>query len=403
MRSPPLYRRIPAYPRGPKPRRRTELGLLLFGDVIVIALYVLASLGRTSRIPAHLGPFLGIVLALSLVAHLFNRWLVPDSNPVILPLVALLNGIGYVVIARWAPTSEGPAQAGWTAIGVLLYFMTLLFLRRSRDLDRYRYLLLLVGVALILAPLVPGIGVPSSQTNGARLWVHLGHDQFQPIEIAKILLCIFFASYFAERKELLSIPTVRVGNRLVLDPRHLVPIVIAWGFAMVVIAKENDIGFAGLVFVLFVGLLWVSTGRYAYLVLGILIFALGVYIASHLFSQFHERVVAWLDPERYPSSSGYQLLQGWYAMGTGGVGGVGLGTGIPGLNGHIPFITSDMVFAAIGEEMGLMGTSVVVVAFLLLAGAGLRVAQTARSDFAKLLATGLTILLAFQAFFIMAG
>jgi len=417
----PRYSRIPRYQFGPKPKRRTELGLLVFGWVIITALYVLASLGQTSHIPPHIGPFLGVLFALTVVAHLANRWLVPNAHPVVLPIVVLLNGIGYVVIARFDP-GLAAGQAGWTGIGVLLYVLTLLVVRRTRDLDRYRYLLLLLAAIFILMPLVPHIGLT---IGGARLWVHLGSLQFQPVEVAKILLCIFFASYFAEKNELLSIPTARLGNRLVLDPRPLIPILAAFGFAMLVIAKENDIGFALLIFTLFMVLLWITTGRIGYIVFGLLLFAVGTFAVAHLFFQFHERVIIWLDPWSHTSSSpactavpktaaclggiGDQLANGWYALGTGGVGGVGLGLGHATASGALPgalyisALTSDMIFAAIGYQLGLMGTAVVAIGFLLLVGAGLRIAQTARSDFARLVAVGLTTLLGFQAFFIMAG
>jgi cell division protein FtsW (lipid II flippase) len=419
--APARYTRIPRYQFGPKPKRRTELGLLVFGWVIIAALYSLASLARSSKIPAHIGPFLGVLFALTILAHLTNRWLVPNAHPVVLPIVVLLNGIGYVVIARYDPAFAS-AQAGWTAIGVFFYVGTLLVVRRTRDLDRYRYLLLFLAGILILMPLIPHFGL---EINGARLWVHIGRVQFQPIEIAKILLCIFFASYFAEKKELLSIPTARLGNRLVLDPRPLVPILAAFGFAMLVIAKEYDIGFALLIFVLFITLLWITTGRVGYIVFGLLLFAVGTYAAAHLFGQFHTRVEVWLDPWRYTSIqplcqaknapaacfSGDQLANGWYALGLGGVGGTGIGLGhatasslnvIPG-SLFIYALTSDMIFAAIGYQLGLMGTTVVAIGFLLLVGTGLRIAQTARSDFARLVAVGLTTLLGFQAFFIMAG
>ncbi len=390
--------RIPRYTFGPKPRRRTELGLLLFGDAIIVALYVLASVGQHARIPPHLGPFLGVIFGLTLVAHLANRWLVPNAHPIVLPIAALLNGIGYVIIVRWNPPLA-KEQAAWVAIAMVAYVLTLLVVQRSRDLDRYRYLLLLLAVFLMVAPLIPGLG---RTINGARLWVHFGKTlEFQPIELAKIFLCIFFASYFAENKEILSIPTARMGNRLVVDPRPLIPIILAWVGAMAVIGIENDIAFAMLLFTLFIGLLWVATGRVGYLVLGIVLFAAGAVLTAHLFGQVHERITIWLDPWSTPFGNGRQLDQAWYSLGVGGVGGTGLGLGQAGV--WVAHITSDMIFAAIGEEMGLMGTSVVVLAFLLLVGAGLRIAQTARSDFSKLVATGLTIIIGFQAIFIMAG
>jgi cell division protein FtsW (lipid II flippase) len=395
--SPGHHAWFPSYVRGPKPKRRTELGLLLFGALITVALYVIAELGASSKIPPHIGPFLGIVLGLSLLAHMANRWLIPQANAVILPLAALLNGIGYVVIARWNPAAA-KEQAAWSVLGIFLYVLTLLIVRFSRDLERYRYMLLLVGGLLLVAPLF------FTPINGARLWVHVGGLEFQPIEFSKILLCIFFASYFAANKELLSIPTARIGNRLVLDPRPLIPILVAWGVAMAVIALEDDIGFAALLFVLFIGMLWVTTGRIGYLALGFVLFAGGAIFAAHYFGQVHLRVNEWLNPwptASNPNSSGAQLSQGWYGLGTGGIGGTGLGHDIAA--GQIPELTSDMIFSAIGIEMGMIGATAVVFAFIMMVGAGLRVAQTARSDFSRLMATGLTIIIGFQAFFIMAG
>ncbi len=397
MPSPVGHTRLPRYVFGPKPRRRTELGLLLYGSGLVIALYVIAELGAKSKVPADLGPFLGIVLALALAAHMTNRWLVPFANPVILPLAALLNGIGYVIIARWNPP-YARSQAGWIALGLGLYILTLLVVRYSRDLERYRYLLLLVAGLLLVSPLF------FSPINGARLWVHAGSFEFQPVEFSKILLCIFFASYFAENKELLSIPTAQIGNRLFLDPRPLVPILVAWGAAMVVIGLEGDIGFAALLFTLFIALLWITTGRIGYIVLGFVLFAVGAYISARYFGQVHTRISEWLDPWQTTTNlnpKGAQLRLGWYGFGTGGVGGTGLGFDTQA--GNIPFLTTDMIFAAIGTEMGLVGAVAIVFAYILFVGAGFRVAQTARSDFSRLMATGLTLIVGFQAFFIMAG
>jgi len=371
---------------------------LIFAAVVTALLYTIASLAQSSRIPPHIGPFLGVVLALALVAHMGNRWLAPNSNAVLLPLVFLLNGMGYVVIARWDPGSA-KVQAGWTALGVLLYLLTLFFVRRSRDLERYRYILLLVGGLLLVAPLLPGFG---KEVGGARLWVGVGSLIVQPIEGAKLLICVYFASYFASHKELLSIPTARVGNHLFLDPRPLVPILVAWLSSMAIIGVENDIAFALLLFTLFIGLLWITTGRFGYLVGGLAMFVGGAVLASRLFPQVHERVLIWFNAGKYPSGSGYQLVQSWYSLAAGGIGGTGLGRGLSGKYLH-GVVISDLIFTSIGEELGLIGAAAVVMAFVLIVGSGLRVAQTARSDFSRLLATGLTLLLGFQAFFVIAG
>ncbi|MDA8359539.1 MAG: FtsW/RodA/SpoVE family cell cycle protein [Actinomycetota bacterium] len=365
---------------------------MIFTCVITLALYVIAEVGETNRIPAHLGPFLGVIFGIMLVAHIANRWFVPDANPVVLPIAALLNGVGYVVIVAWTP-AEAKAQAAWVVVGVLLYVATLVLVRHSRDLDRYRYLLLLLAGALLIAPLVPGIG---RTTLGARVFVHLGSHDFQPAEIAKILLCIFFASYFAEKKELLAIPSARIGDRLVIDPRPLVPIILVWLMAMGVIGLEDDLGFALLIFAMFTVLLWIATGRWGYLIGSAVLFAFGAFLAAHLFSQVHGRIDTWLHP-----ALNSQLGESTLSLAHGGVGGAGLG--LDRFTGDIFGITTDVVFTAVGEGLGLIGASAVVMGFLLFVGTGLRIAQTARSDFSKLLATGLTVIIGFQAFIVMAG
>jgi cell division protein FtsW (lipid II flippase) len=395
----------PAERRRGNPARRTELGLVVFGGLIVTAAYVLASIGTTARVPPHLAVFLVIVLGLGLLAHVATRLFAPDATPVLLPVVILLNGLGYVTLASIHEPAQYPPslQAMWTAVGVGFYAVTLIVVRRSRDLDRYRYLLLVVAAFLMLAPLIPHFGYAvGAYDENVRLWVHIGPLSGQPVELAKILIVIFFASYFVEKRELLSIPTTRVGNRLVIDPRPLGPILVAWGFCMLVLAAERDVGFAVLVFMVFIAMLWMATGRGRYLVLGVVLFAIGVFVASHLFAQVGTRVADWLHPYAHVDQAGgsYQLLQGLYGLGSGGLIGTGLGFG------HlsaIPLAGSDYVFAAFGTEWGLLGSTVIVAAYALLVGAGFRAAQTARSDFARLAAAGFTIVLGLQSFFIMAG
>ena len=389
--------------QGVKSRRRTELGLLIFASVIIVAAYALMIVGNTAKTPSDVIPLMIVLLLLGGVAHIANRLFAPDAVSVVLPIAFLLNGLGYIMILRidlGLKLSYAPLQALWTGVGVLAYVLTLAFIRHSRDLDRYRYLLLGAGVVLLVLPLVPHVG---ENINGARLWVRFGSLVFQPVELAKILLVIFFASYFVEKRELLSIPTARIGNRLVLDPRPLVPILLAWGIAIGVMTLEHDIGFSALLFTLFIGMLWVTTGRTGYLALGLVLFGAATYLAGRYLGQTHVRIEIWLDPWKVipPLDPGSQLREAWYALGNGGIGGTGLGLGTGATHIYIP--QSDFIFAVIGEETGLLGASMVVVAFLLLVGTGLRIAQAARSEFAKLLAVGLTMTIGFQAFFIMAG
>ncbi|HET9732870.1 MAG TPA: FtsW/RodA/SpoVE family cell cycle protein [Acidimicrobiales bacterium] len=377
-------------------RRTTELGLLVLTGLITVGGYILASLGRTASMPANLIPFLVALLGLLLLAHLATRWLAPRATPVILPVAAFLNGLGYVFVARLNHRDAG-LQAMWTALGVAAYVATLFFVRRVQLLERYRYLIALAGIVLLLLPLAPHLG---QNINGARLWVRLGPVSFQPVELAKIALAVFFASYLVEKRDLLATPTSRVGNMLLPDPRPFGPVLFMWGLSMVVMTAERDVGFSLLIFVLFVTTLWVATGRAAYLGVGAVLFAGGATLMSSLFSHVHERITVWLDPWAHANGIGYQAVQAMYALGSGGVTGTGLGLGRPQL---IPVVVSDYIYAAIGEELGLLGTTLVLVAFVVLVGAGLRTAMRSRSDFSSLLATGLTAILGFQAFFIMAG
>ena len=381
--------------RGPS-RRTTELGLLALVAVFTVGAYILASLGRTASMPANVLPFLAGLLLLLLGAHVATRRLAPHATPVLLPLAAFLTGLGYVFIARLDSHLAG-LQATWAAIGVAAYVGTLVVVRRVQLLERYRYLIAVVGVLLLLAPLAPKLG---QSINGARLWVRLGPLTFQPVELAKLALAVFFASYLVEKRDLLTTPTSRMGNLLVPDPRPFGPLLLMWGLSMLVMTAERDVGFSLLIFVLFISTLWMATGRAAYLVVGAVLFVLGAVLMSSIFPHVHDRITVWLDPWRYSNTIGYQPIQALYAMGSGGLVGSGLGLGRPGI---VPLAYSDYIFAAIGEELGLLGTGAVVIAYVLLVGTGIRTALRSRSDFSKLLVAGLTGLIGFQAFFIMAG
>ena len=397
---------IPRYQFGAKPRRRTELGMLVMVDAIVLAFWWTLEISRTNQSPQVWWPVVASVVGGSAVLHLANRWLAPRANSIFVPVIVLLNGIGFVTILRWWPLhgdlghNRAILQAIWSGVGCLLYVITLFVVRRSRDLDRYRSISLLVAIILMLSPLIPGIG---ATVNGARLWLHIFGFSVQPIEFAKILLCLFFASYFAENRELLSVNSARIGNRLFLDPRPMFPILAVWGLTMVVIGGENDIGFALLVFTVFIALLWVTTGRWAYLVIGFSMFAVGAYIASHLFAQFNQRVSIWLDPwtPDLINGRGRQIVQGWFSLSSGGLTGTGLGQGQSGR--WVSEITNDMIVTSIGEELGLLGASIVVICFVFYVGAGMRTAQRARSAFSRLAAVAMTLIVGLQAFFILAG
>jgi peptidoglycan glycosyltransferase len=377
-------------------RRNTELGLIVLALLIITGAYVLAALGRTASMPTNLVPFLVFIVGLLVAAHVALRRLAPDADPVLLPIAGLLNGIGYVFIARLDPDLAG-LQATWTALGVGAFVLTLIVVKRARDLERLRYTVALVGVALLMMPLLPVVG---RNINGARLWVRFGPVNFQPGEFAKIALAIFFASYLVEKREVLSIATRQLGNFAVPDLRHFGPILLAWGFSLVIIMAERDLGSALLFFALFIAMLWVATGRGAYLVIGGVLFAIGSTMAWASFNHVQQRVRVWLDPWPYAADQGYQLVQGIFAFAAGGLAGTGLSLGSP---QKIPAAATDFIFAAIGEELGLLGTTAVIVAFLLMVGIGLRIALRAENHFDKMLATGLTTILGLQTFIILGG
>jgi cell division protein FtsW (lipid II flippase) len=377
-------------------RRRTELGLIVLVVLLTGWLYAIAGLGKAGNLPAGLGPFLAIIFVLLIAAHLVVRRLAPFADPILLPVGGLLNGVGYVFIARLSP-HEARLQAFWTFLGVLVFTVTLLVVRRARDLERFRYTFAFVGIGLLLLPLVPHIG---EDINGARLWVHIGALNFQPAEIAKLALAIFFASILTDRADLLRTPTRRLGQHLVLDPRYLAPVVAAWGLSLVIFLAENDIGSSFLFFALFVGMLWVSTGRWLYLGFGGGLFAGGAYLVLKVFHHAQSRVQAWLDPWAHANTSGYQLIQGWFAIAAGGLFGEGPGQSSA---GSIPEASTDMIFAVIADELGLVGATALLIGYLLIVGTGLRVAVRCERTFEKLLAAGLSLILGVQTFVIVAG
>lgn len=378
-------------------RRNTELGLMVMVVVIVAASYVLASLGSQSRIPANIVPFLLIVLGLLMGAHVAVRRLAPDADPILLPTIALLNGLGYVVIAG-LNEKLAAAQATWTAIAIVAFVATLWIVKRPRDLERYRYTFAAVGLGLLLLPLVPGIGYDAG--SGSRIWVKLGPVNFQPGEVAKVALAIFFAAYLADQRELIATSQWRLGPLRLPHPKYLGPVLVAWAVTLVVMFYQKDLGSSLLFFALFVVMLWVATQRSSFLVIGGALFAIGASFAWRAFGHVRTRVDIWLDPWKDASGSGYQIIQGLFAMASGGITGTGLGLGG---ETRIPAAENDFVFAVIAQELGLAGGAIVLIAYLLMVGSGLRIAQHTEIAFDKLLATGLTLLLGLQAFIIVAG
>ena len=381
-------------------RRNAELSLGLLAVVITGSGYVLLALSEGPALPANLWFFLGVLIGLYVVAHIAMRALAPRADATLLPLAALLNGIGFVTITRIdrdATDQLAPSQAVWTAVGVLAFIGTLFVVRRVALLERYRYTFLFFGIVALLLPLVPGVG---REINGARLWVRLGPINFQPGEVAKVLLVVFLAGYLVDKREVLA-RGVRQNGRLRLPAaKHLGPLFLAWGFSLVVMIRQKDLGSSLLFFAVFAVMLYIATERTAFLLAGGVLFVAGAVIGYALFGHVQDRVSVWADPWASGEAQGFQIVQSMFALGTGGFAGTGLGLGRPNI---IPNAATDFVFSAIGEELGLLGTAAVVVGFLLFVGAGYRIAVQADRPFPKLFAAGLTSIIGIQTFIIIGG
>ncbi len=383
-------------------RRRAELSLGLLVVVVTVGGYVLVALANGPQLPPDLYALLGGVFGLYLVAHLAVRRFAPASDATLLPLAAMLNGLGFVMIARLRDArsefrAEARVQSVWVAIAIAVFVLTLVIVRDVRVFERYRYTALLLGVAFLLLPLAPSIG---RSVNGGRLWVAIGTLNFEPNEVAKVLLVAFFAAYLVDKRELLASGRIRVGRWFVPSPRDLGPLVLAWGVSLVVLAYEKDMGTALLFFGVFATMLYVTTRRVAYVIGTLVLLVIGGVLAYKAFGHVRVRVENWINPWRDPHGTGLQPIQGWFALGSGGIAGTGLGRGSPGL---VPDATTDFIFAAVGEELGMVGAVAVIAAFMLFVGSAYRIAVDSVRPFAKLFAFGIATIISLQTFFIIGG
>jgi peptidoglycan glycosyltransferase len=290
-----------------------------------------------------------------------------------------------------------PTQAVWIAVGTAAFVLTLVIVRNARSLARYKYTFLLLGVGALLLPLVPGLG---AEINDARLWIRVGGLTIQPGEVAKVLLVVFFAAYLVEKRELLSSGSRRIGRLHLPDPKHLGPLLVPWALSILIMVLQKDLGSSLLFFAVFMAMLYIATQRSSYVIVGTALFAGAVVVTYQLFAHVQERVSIWIDPWQDVRGDGYQLTQSLFAFGSGGFTGTGLGRGIP---FQIPVHNTDFIFAAIGEELGLVGTVAVIAAFMLLVGSGFRIALQASRPFTQLFAAGLATILGVQTFVIIGG
>ncbi|HEY5171715.1 MAG TPA: FtsW/RodA/SpoVE family cell cycle protein [Acidimicrobiia bacterium] len=383
-------------------RRRAELSLGLLVVAVTVGGYILVALANGPKLPPNVAILLAWVFGLYLVAHVAVRRFAPAADGTLLPLAAMLNGIGFVMIARLAGAGrdypqQARAQSVWVTIGIAVFVITLIVVRDIRVFERYRYIALLLGILFMLLPLVPVIG---QSRGGGRLWVGLGPLSFEPSEIAKVLLVAFFAAYLADKRELLTEGRIRIGRWFVPSPRDLGPLVLAWGMSLVVLAYEQDIGTSLLFFGVFAAMLYMTTRRYAYLVGTIVLLVVGAFVAYKAFGHVRVRVENWTNPWPNARGSGIQPVQGWYALGSGGIAGTGLGLGQP---WQVPLASTDYMFTSIGEELGLVGSICVIALFMLFVGGAYRIAVDTVRPFTKLFAAGIATIIGLQTFLIIGG
>lgn len=375
-------------------RRTTELLLLIaaaFPVTLLYAMYVVTT-GAALSFQTLAVP-LGLFAAFA-AAHIGVRIFAPGADPAILPVVFTLSGIGITFVTRLQPDAS-LGQVIFLFLGVALMVGTLAVVKNLEVIKRYKYVLGIAGIVLLVLPMFIG-----TEIYGSKLWIKIGGFQFQPGEFAKVLIVLFLAGYLAENRELLSI-----SNRTVLGIkfprlRLLYPLFIVWGVCLLVVAFERDLGSALLFYTIFLIMLYVATGRVSYVIIGLALLAVGAFGMYQIMSHVQVRVAIWLDPFSDAQNLGYQIVQSLFSLADGGLAGVGIGKGMADI---IPVVASDMIFAAIGEEMGLLGGSAVLLLFMLFAVRGLTTAARAKSDLAAFSAAGLTAAISFQAFTIVGG
>ena len=387
--------------------RNRELATLFLAALAASAAFASAWISGLGAVDYGWLPWAGALAAVFLVAHAVARWVVPDADPTLLPLTALLCAIGLTFVYRIDPY-DGRRQLVWVAVGVAVFVLVLVWLRYDyRVLERYKYVFGVSAIVLLMLPSVPGLG---QRINGVKLWVEIGPLRFQPGEIAKIFLVIFLAGYLRDKREALA------RGRL----KDFGPLLLIWGGAMLVLVQTSDLGSALLNFGIFLAMLYAATGRLSFVLAGLALFAGGAALLYDKLDRVQQRVTVWLEPwtddKVYCSINGrfeyrqncdsYQLVKSLYSIANGGYGGTGIGKGtFQTVDGTqlIPYLQTDFIYSAVAQELGLIGAAAVLLLFLALVARGMRVALVAHDGFSKLLAAGLSFGFALQTFIIVGG
>lgn len=402
----------PAVAAAVSTRRGVELALLAFVAVITTGALVLVEANQEQELTWALLYLGAAYLAILAAAHLAVRRYAPYADPLVLPLAALLNGIGLVMIhridlaqvARAAalgndpPSQDALKQVGWTAGGLILFVAVLALVPDHRTLSRYGYTAGFVALVLLALPAV----LPSSlsEVNGARIWIRLGPASIQPGEFSKILFVVFFASFLVVKRDLFTTAGKHFLGMTFPRPRDLGPLLVAWGVAMGVLVFESDLGTSLMFFGIVLVMLYVATERFSWVIIGLIIFGAGAFAAWTFVSRVQVRVSVWLDPFADYNGRGFQVSQGLFGLATGGVGGTGLGAGRPEL---VPFSSTDFIMTSLGEELGLVGLTALLLIYFVLATRAMRSALAVRDTFGKLLAAGLGFAIAWQVFVVVGG
>jgi cell division protein FtsW (lipid II flippase) len=373
--------------------RNRELTNLIAVGVITGLGFASVYIARQDLISAGSVSYGLIFIALYLAAHIVVRFTAPYADPYLLPLAGLLTAIGLTEIYRLGPT-DAFRQGFWIVVGVAVFALTLVLLRDDfRVLESYKYLFGLASIALLMLPALPVIG---ARINGARLWVKIGPLQFQPGELAKIALIVFLAGYLREKREVLA------QGRM----KDFGPLLVIWGAAMLVLVVTNDLGSALLFFGIFLGMLYVATGRALYVAIGLGLFVAGAAAAYKAIPRVGDRVDCWLHPWDDVHGLCYQTVQGTYSIANGNYWGTGLGRGtFTTTSGGqlIPYTNTDFIYSALAQELGLIGAAGILLVYMVFVLRGFRTAVVAQDGFSKLLAAGLTFAFALQTFIIVGG
>ena len=381
-------------------RRTLELLFLVLAGVISTMAYVSVYAGRFREINRVSIIYGLIFVAIFLVLHVVVRILLPQADPYLLPLTALLAAIGLTEIFRLR-TALALAQGQWVMVGAVLFVLTVVLVRDPMRLDRYRYLIGAVGLALLVATVVLG-----TEVNGSRLWIRFAGFSIQPSEFAKLAIVVFLAGYLNDKKVLLSVPTHHVLGVPVPAAKYFGPLLLMWVLSLLMLVFMKDFGMALLYMSIFVALMYMATARIAYVAIGATLFAAAAAVAAALVPHVQARFTIWLDPWSYAQTTGYQLLQSLFTIADGGVLGAGFGRGFllyADRQPVVPDLQTDFIFAAIVNETGLLGGAALLLCYLLFVWRGFRIAVWAPDGFSKLLAAGLAVAFGLQTFIIIGG